>query len=127
MKIFAYIVLGFVGFIALIFGVVYFASSGARDHARGFVEDVSAGDFAAARDRLHPQLQQQISQDGLADMFEGSEPYAEVFFSSINIENGRADLTGTATTASDCSSEVHFTLLGDQITMFDITPLCPAP
>ena len=47
MKIFAYIVLGFIGFIALIFGVVYFASSGARDHARGFVEDVSAGDFAA--------------------------------------------------------------------------------
>lgn len=127
MKIVGYIVLGFFGFIGLIFAVVLLASSGARDHARGFVEDVSAGDFATARGRLHPQLQLQLSEQDLRRMFQGSEPYADVFFSSINVESSRAELSGTATTASDCQSEVHFTLLGDQITMFDITPLCPAP
>lgn len=127
MKILRNVILGFLAFIGLIFVVVLFFSAGARDHARGFVEDVSARDFAAARGRLHPQLQLQLAEQDLQRMFERSEPYAEVFFSSINIENSRAELSGTATTISDCTSEVHFVLLNDQITSFDITPLCPAP
>lgn len=127
MKTVRNVVLGVLAFFGLIFGVVYVFSAGAREHARGFVEDVAAGDFAAARDRLHPQLQQQLSEDALRQMFEGSEPYAEVFFNSISVENSRSELSGTATTISDCTSEVSFVLLGDQITMFDITPLCPAP
>jgi hypothetical protein len=127
MKIVRNVILGFLAFVGLIFAAVFFFSAGARDHARGFVEDVSARDFAAARDRLHPQLQQQLSEDALRQMFEGSEPYAEVSFSSINVNNSRAELSGTATTISDCSSEVRFVLLSDQITSFDITPLCPAP
>ncbi len=127
MKVFGYIVLGFVGFVGLIFGVVMIASSGARDHARGFVEDLAIGDYAAARARLHPQLQQQLSEDGLAQMFGGSEPYVDVSFNSISVENGQSELSGTATTASDCSSAVSFELIGDQIVMFDFTPLCPAP
>jgi len=127
MKIFGYVVLGFFGFIGLILAIVLFASSGARDHARGFVQDVSAGDYAAARDRLHPQLQAQLSEADLRAMFAEAEPYEDVSFSSVSVANQRADLTGTATTASDCISEVNFTLLGDQITMFDITPLCPLP
>ncbi len=127
MKIFGYIVLGFIAFIGLIVGVVMFASSGARDHARGFVEDISGGNYAAAHERLHPQLRQQMSEDDLAAMFAGAEPYAEVSFNSISIENGISQLAGTATTASDCTSAVNFELIGGDITMFDITPLCPAP
>jgi hypothetical protein len=127
MKIVRNIILGLVALVGLTLAIVMFFSAGAREHARGFVEDVSARDFAAARDRLHPQLQQQLSEDALQQMFEGSEPYAEVTFSSISVENSRAELSGTATTISDCSSEVRFVLLSDQITSFDITPLCPAP
>lgn len=127
MKIVRNIILGLVALVGLTLAIVMFFSAGAREHARGFVEDVSARDFAAARDRLHLQLQQQLSEDALQQMFEGSEPYAEVSFSSISVENSRAELSGTATTISDCSSEVRFVLLSDQITSFDITPLCPAP
>lgn len=127
MKIVRNVILGLVALVGLTLAIVMFFSAGAREHARGFVEDVSARDFAAARDRLHPQLQQQLSEDALQQMFEGSEPYAEVSFSSISVENSRAELSGTATTISDCSSEVRFVLLSDQITSFDITPLCPAP
>ncbi|WP_127558278.1 hypothetical protein [Nioella ostreopsis] len=127
MKIVRNIILGLVALVGLTLAIVMFFSAGAREHARGFVEDVSARDFAAARDRLHPQLQQQLSEDALQQMFEGSEPYAEVSFSSISVENSRAELSGTATTISDCRSEVRFVLLSDQITSFDITPLCPAP
>lgn len=127
MKIVRNVILGLVALVGLTLAIVMFFSAGAREHARGFVEDVSAGDFAAAHARLHPQLQQQTNEEELQQMFEGSEPYAEVSFSSISVENSRAELSGTATTISDCSSEVRFVLLNDQITMFDISPLCPAP
>lgn len=127
MKTFGRIILGIVVVVGLIVGVVMFASSGARDHARGFVVDVSAGDFAAARARLHPQLQQQLTEADLSQMFDGSEPYVDVSFSSISVSGGRAELSGSATTASECSSAVEFELINDQIVMFDISPRCPAP
>lgn len=122
--------LGGVGLIAGIAGIVWIvmiASSGARDQARGFVEDLAIRDYPAARARLHAQLQRQLSENALEQMFGGSESYVDVSFSSISVENGQAELSGTATTASDCSSEVSFELIGDQIVMFDFTPLCPAP
>lgn len=127
MKTIVRVILGIVVVGGLIFGVVMLVSSGARDHARGFVEDVSAGEFSAARARLHPQLQQQLSEADLEQMFEGSEPYVDVSFSSISVSGSQAELSGSATTASECSSAVEFELIDDQIVMFDFTPLCPAP
>lgn len=127
MKTIRNIVIGLVVLIGVVYGAVMFFSAGARDHARGFVEDVSAGEFAAAHARLHPQLQQQLSVEELGQMFEGIQPYVDVSFTSISMQGGRSDLTGTATTASDCTSQVQFTLFGDDIDMFNITPLCPEP
>ncbi len=127
MRILLRVILGLVVLGVVIFGVVMFFSSGARDQAHGFVEELAAGNFEAANARLHTQLQSQVDADGLEEMFAGSEPYAEVSFSSINVEGSRTELSGTATTASGCISEVAFTLLAGQIVNFNFSPLCPAP
>ncbi|RFU13279.1 hypothetical protein DZD18_07815 [Rhodobacteraceae bacterium W635] len=127
MRVFGIIVLVFLGIGSLIYGVVMFASSGVRDHARGFVEELAAGDYAAAHARMHQQLQQQFSVADLDLMFSGLQPYVDVSFSAISMNGDRAELSGTATTASDCSSGVAFELIGDQIVMFDFTPPCPLP
>ncbi len=127
MRILMRIILGVIVVGIAIYAIVMAFSSGARDQAQGFVSDMTAGDFAAAMARTHPQLQSQLDAAGLETMFLGSEPYSDVSFSSISVENGRTELIGTATTATGCVSEVSFMLLADQIVNFNFTPLCPIP
>ena len=125
MKTFLKIVGGFVGFIVVVLVAVSFFSSGARDIAKDFVRKSSSGDTAGAHALMHPGLRDQFTQEKFAQMFAGAKPYEKVTFNSASVTAGAPTVPeGTATTATGCMSKLKFEVYNDQITSFDIQPLC---
>ncbi|MBP0483800.1 hypothetical protein [Sagittula salina] len=116
---------GFVAVIVLIVVAVTVFSSGSRDVAKQFVLLSSSGDTPGAHMLMHPALRDQLTADKFTEMFAGAEPYQKVTFTSASVASGKpTELEGTATTASGCMSTLKFEILGEQITSFDIQPLC---
>lgn len=102
-------------------------SSDARETARAFVLNLSSGEYEEARAVMHPSLRETLSPDETRTMMDGAEAYETVRFNSIEAVNSATTLKGLATTATDCTSQVELQLLSGQVTMFNITPLCPKP
>lgn len=116
---------GMVLVIALGIAVMVFATSGSREIARTFVMEVSAGNPEAAHDLFHDGLKEVYTVEALQEAFEGYAAYESVSFYSLSTSPGGTDLEGTATTASECSTQVSISLVDEQIISFEMNPLCP--
>jgi len=101
-------------------------TSESRETGKAFVLNLSSGAYEDARAAMHPSLAAEISIEDAREMMNGTQAYEAVRFTSIEAVNSNTTLKGTATTATDCISEVELQLLGGQVTSFNITPLCPA-
>lgn len=124
MKTFLKIVVGAILLGGIALGAVMYFSAGKRDVARQFVSLSSSGDYEGATALMHDALKAEFPMTSFETTFAGVKPYTEVSFSGISMEGGATTLTGTATTADGCMSEIAFDMLGDKIVSFNITPLC---
>ncbi|KIN64507.1 hypothetical protein Z946_3399 [Sulfitobacter noctilucicola] len=117
--------------VALVIGVivvgVMLMTAGDRTIARQFMTDVSTGSFDAALAALHPEVAKEMPLERMQSVFADVEPYTDVSFSNVQASGGRTTLSGTASTETGCTSAVDFMILGDQIAMFNIEPLCRKP
>lgn len=127
MKRFLKILAGIAIVVGLAIGAVLFITSGERDIARDFILNVTSGSYEAAQSGLHQQLVSEFPIEKMQEAFGNSQPYTEVSFSSVEASGGQTTLKGTATTQDGCASQVDFVLVSDQITSFNITPLCFMP
>lgn len=114
--------LAILGAIAVL--AVLLLTSGEREVARNFVLNATNGDPVKARALLHEELQRQLPPDRFAAMFTDAAPYTNVSFASVETSGTGTTLTGTASTAGTCVSQVSFDILGDRIIRFNISPLC---
>lgn len=124
MKTFLKIVVGVILLGGIAFGAVLYFTSGQRDVARQFVTLSSSGDYEGATALMHEALKAEFPMTSFETGFAGVKPYVEVSFSGISMQGEATTLTGTATTADGCMSEISFDMLGDKIVSFNITPLC---
>lgn len=118
------ILLGFALLGAIAVVAVLLLTSGERDIARTFVIKATNGAQAEAHALLHQELQRQLPMEQFTAMFAGTQPYAEVSFSSVETSGSGTTLQGSAATAGNCVSQVSFDILADRIIRFNITPLC---
>ncbi|MEM9248775.1 MAG: hypothetical protein AAGB05_08780 [Pseudomonadota bacterium] len=109
----------------LVVTLVLRATSDARDLARGFALEVTAGDYRAAQARLHEGLHDTYSEVFLRETFGGSAAYESVSFTAVASSGDGTELEGTARTASGCSTPVSFRIFDGRITGFEMAPLCP--
>ena len=121
------------GAAVVIVGAFYFGFQGQKSDAetsRLFMTHAAAGETAEAHALLHSSVTEFFTEDQLAEMMAGMEPYSDIRFPSFSFStsNGthNSELEGTATTDSGCESDVAFALDNGLITAFDITPLCRA-
>ncbi len=124
MRTFLKIILGLVVLGAIAFGVVMYMTSNTREIARQFVIQASSGGAEDARMLMHDALIKQFPDGKMSEAMAGVRPYTEVSFGSVETSAGVTKLEGTATTADGCSSAISFELVKDQITAFNIAPLC---
>lgn len=96
-----------------------------RGIGRDFVTLASTGQFDAAHALFHPALQDAYPLAQLQAQFGTVAEYVEVRFTAVESDGSGTRLDGTATTATGCTSRVHFEILSGQITAFEVSPLCP--
>ncbi|OSQ48218.1 hypothetical protein [Marivita geojedonensis] len=113
------VLLGAVGY-----SVVMYASSGARSTARDFIMLSSTGNHDEANAFLHQSLRTEENIQKIAAIFDGVDPYTEVSFSGVSMSGGSTSLEGTAKTGEGCASKVEMQMVEEQITYFNISPLC---
>ena len=104
--------------------ILIFMTAGDREIARTFVLKATSGAYEEAVATMHPELAKQFPNEEMEKMFGASKPYTEVSFSQVQANGSRTALEGVGRTEDGCESVVQFTLLGDKIIAFDITPLC---
>ncbi len=125
MRLFLKIVAGFILLGVGVFALVMLLTAGERKLATQFITLASTGEYAAARDLLHSELQRDFTVDRLSAELAGVKPYTDISFGSVETASGSGtQLKGTATTADGCSSRTTFDILDDKIIAFSINPLC---
>ena len=110
--------------VAVAIGALLYATSGAREVARNFVLNATSGAFEEAMASLHQEVAADFPVERMEEVFGRAKAYTEVSFSTVQASGGRTTLSGTATTADGCASEVDFAIVNDQIIAFNINPLC---
>ena len=103
--------------------IMYF-SSGSRMVARDFLILSSTGNHEQARAFLHQSLQTEENSQKIVAIFDGVKPYTEISFSGVSMSGGSTILEGTALTDSGCASKIEMEMIKEQITFFNISPLC---
>ncbi|SPJ31515.1 hypothetical protein [Falsiruegeria mediterranea] len=124
MKTLGKILLALVVLVGVVVLLVDLLTSSDRTTARDFVLLASTGEYVAARQLLHDELQTQFPLDRFEQVFADVKPYSDVSFSSVETSGSGTSMTGVATTDDDCSSKVSFEVLRDRIIAFNIAPLC---
>lgn len=124
MRTFLKIILGLVVLGVVAFALVMFLTSGQRDTAKSFVMLSSTGDYPAARELLHVELQKDFTIARFEEAFAGVKPYIDVSFGSVETGASGTKMEGSASTADGCTSKVAIEVLDGRIISFNITPLC---
>jgi hypothetical protein len=102
-----------VALVALILGVVFYATSGVVDAADAFLDTVARGDLEAAYSQTAPAFQAQQDQAAFAAAVRdlGLTDYTARSWTSRSVEGGQATLNGTFTTAASDSVPLEMTLI----------------
>ena len=125
MRLLLKIVAGIVLLGVAVYALVMLLTAGEREAAKSFLTLASTGDYAAARDLLHSELQKEFTVERLATALAGVKPYTDISFGSVETAAGSGtQLEGKATTADGCSSRTTFDILDGKIIAFSIEPLC---
>lgn len=124
MRLFLKIILGIIVVVALGFTAVMMMTSGEREIARSFLTQLSSSNPDSAREYMHEALAGQFPDGKLNEVMAGTRPYTDISFSKLEASGGVTKLEGTASTADGCSSKISFELVNDQITSFNVEPLC---
>ena len=106
---------------------VLLLTSGDRKIAKEFVTGCcgsQTNDFAWY-ELMHDALKKEVDKGKFTEMFEASQSYETVSFTSSSKEGSSASFEGSATTKSNCTSKVAIEVLASKIISFEITPLCP--
>lgn len=121
----AAIIIGVIAVVAVLgYASIMYFSSAARSVARDFIMLSSTGNHQQAKAFLHQSLQTEENDQKIVAIFDGVYPYTEVSFSGVSMSGGSTSLEGTAKTANGCASSVEMEMIEEQITFFNISPLC---